>query len=88
MIWKEIVIYLIEINMLTFCVYGIDKRKAIRKQWRVPERTLLFLAVIGGSIGALAGMQVFRHKTRHLKFKLGVPGILVVQVIILYCVMK
>ena len=88
MIWKEIVIYLIVINMLTFGVYGIDKRKAIRKQWRVPERTLLFLAVIGGSIGALAGMQVFRHKTRHLKFKLGVPGILVVQVIILYCVMK
>lgn len=88
MIWKEIVIYLIVINMLTFCVYGIDKRKAIRKQLRVPERTLLFLAVIGGSIGALAGMQVFRHKTRHLKFKLGVPGILVVQVIILYCVMK
>ena len=88
MIWKEIVIYLIVINMLTFCVYGIDKRKAIRKQWRVPERTLLFLAVIGGSIGALAGMQVFRHKTRHLNFKLGVPGILVVQVIILYCVMK
>ena len=88
MIWKEIVIYLIVINMLTFCVYGIDKRKAIRKQWRVPERTLLFRAVIGGSIGALAGMQVFRHKTRHLKFKLGVPGILVVQVIILYCVMK
>lgn len=88
MIWKEIVIYLIVINMLTFCVYGIDKRKAIRKQWRVPERTLLFLAVIGGSIGALAGMQVFRHKTRHLKFKLGVPGILVVQVIILHCVMK
>ena len=88
MIWKEIVIYLIVINMLTFCVYGIDKRKAIRKQWRVPERTLLFLAVIGGSIGALAGMQVFRHKTQHLKFKLGVPGILVVQVIILYCVMK
>ena len=88
MIWKEIVIYLIVINMLTFCVYGIDKRKAIRKQWRVPERTLLFLAVIGGSIGALAGMQVFRHKTRHLKFKLGVPGILGVQVIILYCVMK
>lgn len=88
MIWKEIVIYLIVINMLTFCVYGIDKRKAIRKQWRVPERTLLFLAVIGGSIGALAGMQVFRHKTRHLKFKLGVPGILVAQVIILYCVMK
>lgn len=70
MIWKEIVIYLIMINMLTFCVYGIDKRKAIRKQWRVPERTLLFLAVIGGTIGALAGMQVFRHKTRHLKFKL------------------
>ena len=88
MIWKEIVIYLIVINMLTFCVYGIDKRKAIRKQWRVPERTLLFLAVIGGTIGALAGMQVFRHKTRHLKFKLGVPGILVVQVIILHCVMK
>ncbi|MGN0405960.1 MAG: DUF1294 domain-containing protein [Bariatricus sp.] len=88
MIWNEFVLYLIGINILTFCVYGIDKRRAIRKQWRISEKMLFFLALIGGSIGALAGMQMFRHKTKHVKFKLGIPAILIVQAGILYWIMK
>ena len=58
--------YLIVINILTFAVYGIDKWKARQGSWRISEATLLMLAVIGGTIGALLGMQVWRHKTMHL----------------------
>ena len=59
--------YLIVINILTFAVYGIDKWKARQGSWRISEATLLMLAVIGGTIGALLGMQVWRHKTKHKK---------------------
>jgi len=64
-------------------VYGIDKLKAKKGLWRIPEVTLLMLAVIGGSIGAWCGMMVWRHKTKHLKFKFGVPAILFVQIALL-----
>lgn len=56
-----------------------DKRMAQKKLWRIPEATLMTVAAIGGSIGCLAGMYTFRHKTRHLKFTVGIPGILVIQ---------
>ena len=72
--------YLMGINLLTFLVYGLDKRKARRGKWRIPEATLLLLAVFGGSIGALLGMSVFRHKTKHKKFLIGLPLILIAQV--------
>ena len=76
----ETIIYLLAaINILTFIVYGIDKQKAIRNKWRIPESQLLLLAVAGGSIGALCGMNIWHHKTQHLKFKYGVPGILLIQ---------
>ena len=65
--------YLIVINVVTFLVYGIDKWKAKQGSWRISEATLLILAVIGGSIGALLGMKVWRHKTQHRKFKYGLP---------------
>ena len=68
-------------------MYGIDKWKAHRKQWRISEKMLLFLAVIGGSAGALAGMYIFHHKTLHKKFTIGVPLILVIQVMIFICIM-
>lgn len=68
-------------------MYGIDKWKAHRKQWRISEKMLLFLAVIGGSAGALAGMYSFHHKTLHKKFTIGVPLILVIQVMIFICIM-
>lgn len=77
-------IYLIIINIIAFIVYGIDKWKAKRNRWRISEKMLLFLAIIGGSVGALAGMYIFHHKTLHKKFVLGVPLILVIQVMILY----
>lgn len=79
--------YFILINLITFILYGLDKRRARKNRWRISERTLLGLAVIGGSIGALIGMYGFHHKTKHLKFMIGVPVILIVQlaIICLYC---
>lgn len=74
-----ILIYLVLINIITFAAYGLDKRKAKRNQWRTPEATLIGLAIIGGSIGAALGMQVWRHKTHHKKFTLGVPACLIVH---------
>ena len=78
--------YLIVINILTFAVYGIDKWKARQGSWRISEATLLMLAVIGGTIGALFGMQVWRHKTMHLKFKYGLPLILLAQIALMYLI--
>lgn len=75
-----ILYYLALINVITFLVYGIDKLKAKKGKWRVPEATLLLLAVIGGSIGAWLGIKVWHHKTMHKKFKYGIPIILVLQV--------
>ena len=75
--------YLIFINIVTFLVYGIDKWKAKQGSWRISEATLLMLAVIGGTIGALLGMQVWRHKTMHKKFKYGLPLILIIQIILI-----
>ncbi|MBO4752341.1 MAG: DUF1294 domain-containing protein [Bacteroidales bacterium] len=80
-------IYLIAINLVTFLVYGIDKLKAKRGKWRIPESVLLTLAVVGGSIGALLGMLAFRHKTKHKKFTIVVPLILAVQVALLIAIM-
>jgi len=77
-------IYLIGINVLTFLIYGADKWKAQRDRWRIPEDTLIWLAVAGGSVGALLGMNLFRHKTKHRKFFLGIPAILLVQLGLLY----
>ena len=78
-----ILIYLILINIVAFAMYGIDKQKAKRNKWRIPEATLLGVALIGGSAGALLGMQMFRHKTKHWKFKLLVPAFLIVQIVLL-----
>ena len=72
-------IYLAVINVITFFMYGIDKWKAKKSKWRIREAALLGLAVLGGSIGAWLGMQVWHHKTQHKKFKYGVPAIIIVQ---------
>ena len=88
-IHKIIIIYLTSINVATFITYGIDKLKAKRSKWRIREASLLLLAVLGGSIGALIGMKVWHHKTMHKKFKYGVPAILIVQMAIIgYLLMK
>lgn len=77
-----ILIYLLAINVFAFFLYGIDKWKAKRSKWRIPEMTLLSIAVIGGSVGAWIGMKVWHHKTMHKKFKYGIPLILFAQIVI------
>ena len=83
-----LVLWLLMINLVTFFVFGIDKWKAKRKEKketvrRIPEKTLFLLAVLGGSLGALVGMRVWRHKTQHMSFKFGIPAILVLQLAVL-----
>ena len=74
--------YLTTINVATFFLFGIDKWKAKRSQWRIAEAMLLGLAVMGGSLGAWSGMKIWHHKTRHKKFKYGIPFILLIQIAI------
>lgn len=87
--WIPIVIVWLILCLISFCQFGIDKAKARRGAWRIPEKTLLLTAAIGGSVGAWLGMKVFRHKTKHASFKYGIPGIIVIQVLaIIVIVMK
>lgn len=81
-LYEILAYYLLAINIVTFFVYGIDKYKARKEKWRISEATLLMLAAIGGSIGALLGMKTWHHKTKHKKFKYGVPAILLLQIIL------
>lgn len=76
-------IYLLLVNAAAFLVFGEDKRRARRREWRIPEATLMGLAAAGGSLGALAGMRFFHHKTRHRKFTAGVPALLIAQIALL-----
>ena len=73
---------LLLINLLAFALYGIDKRKAKRSAWRIPEATLLLVAALGGSLGALLGMEFFRHKTKHWKFRVLVPLFLIAHIVL------
>ena len=77
---RILLLYLVTVNAAAFLLMLVDKVKAKRNAWRIPEATLMGAAAIGGSIGALAGMYCFRHKTRHLKFVLGLPAILIAQI--------
>lgn len=84
-----ILIYILLINLIAFYFYWNDKRRAKINKWRIPENTLLLIALIGGSIGALLGMKVFRHKTKHWKFKILVPFFLILQIVLaVYLYMK
>lgn len=83
-----ILIYLLAINVFAFFLYGIDKWKAKRSKWRIPEMTLLSIAVIGGSVGAWIGMKVWHHKTMHKKFKYGLPLILLAQIALIYLIIQ
>ncbi len=80
---KYLIIYLIVINLIAFFAMYLDKRKAKYGKWRIPEQTLLILAIIGGSIGGIAGMYTFRHKTQKLRFSVGFPVILILQIILI-----
>ena len=72
--------YLILVNLIAFTIYGADKRRALKDRWRVPEKTLFLVALLGGSLGALLGMHVFHHKTKHWYFRVFIPLILVLQI--------
>ena len=78
--WTVLLVWLAVINLLTFIVYGADKRRARKGKWRVPEKTLFLLPLLGGSIGALLGMWAFHHKTKHWYFVWGIPAILLAQI--------
>ena len=82
---KAFLVYIILINLVTLILFGLDKRAAKHRRRRIRERTLLLFAALGGSIGALFGMWIYHHKTRHRKFTVGVPLILLAQ-IILFCI--
>lgn len=78
-----IVIYLVVMNSIGFASMGIDKSKAKRGAWRIPEKTLFLIAILGGSVGSILGMKQFRHKTKHKSFTIGMPAILLVQVLVI-----
>ena len=82
MLERLVLMYLIIINAVALLLMLADKRKAKRGAWRIPEATLICVAAIGGSIGSLIGMYCFRHKTRHIRFTLGIPLILFVQTVL------
>ncbi|WP_291580278.1 DUF1294 domain-containing protein [Clostridium sp. UBA6640] len=73
--------YLIIINLIGFYIMFLDKRKAKNHKWRIPERNIFLIALLGGSLGCLLGMNIFRHKTKHWYFKFGLPTILILQVV-------
>lgn len=72
--------YLALMNLIGFTAMGLDKRRAVKKLWRIPESTLFIIALIGGSIGSIIGMRIFHHKTRHWYFVYGMPAILLLQI--------
>ena len=79
LVWLIVLLYLLAVNLAAFCLFGADKRRARKDAWRVQEKTLFLAALLGGSVGALAGMRVFHHKTRKWDFRWGIPAILLLQ---------
>lgn len=86
---KYILIYLLCINVIGFLAMGIDKLKAQKGWWRIPEATLMTMCLLGGGIGTIAGMYIFRHKTKKMKFTIGMPTILIAEIVaVIYVVVK
>lgn len=79
---RNIIIYLVVINLIGFYMMWSDKRRAKWGKWRIPEQTLFIVTALGGGIGTIAGMYIFRHKTKKLKFTIGLPTILILEVIL------
>ena len=79
-VWTIVAAYLVIMNLIAFSAMGIDKWKAKHQKWRIPEKTLFLWVFLGGSIGGIAGMKYFRHKTKHMAFKMGFPLIFIIQV--------
>ena len=84
---KFLFAYLLIVNAAGFLLMFIDKQKAKKKLWRIPEATLMGVAALGGSIGSLAGMYLVRHKTQHPKFTVGIPALLIVQIVIAFWIL-
>lgn len=82
------IFYLLIINILGFIFMYIDKEKAKKHKWRISENTLIILSLLGGSIGSFIGMNKFRHKTKHIKFKYGIPLIIIFQIIFIYLIVN
>ena len=80
---KLLIYYIVLINIITFIIMYIDKQKAIKGKYRISEKTLIYLCVLGGSLGELMGMYTFRHKTKHRKFTIGVPILLVINILVI-----
>ncbi len=78
-----VVAYMLIMSIIGFVTMGFDKKKAIKRGWRIPERTLILIAFFGGALGSFLGMQIFRHKTRHIKFIILVPLALLLNIILL-----
>ncbi len=85
---KYLLLYLLLINAAAFVLMLVDKQKARKKRWRIPESTLMLFALLGGSIGALCGMYTFRHKTRHPKFTIGIPAIFIAQLLLAFWIWR
>lgn len=83
-----ILLYILLINIAAFVMFGVDKWKATHQRWRIPEKTLFVIAGLGGSFGARLGMSVFRHKTKHRSFTIGIPMIFLAQCILVILAVK
>ena len=81
-LWKVLAVYLLVINLAAFLMMGLDKLRAKHDRWRIPEKALFLSALLGGSLGSILGMQVFRHKTQHWYFRFGMPMILILQLVL------
>ena len=80
---KNIIIYFVVVNFLSILMFFIDKKKAEKNLWRISEKALILVSILGGSVGALIGMYTFRHKTKKLKFTVGIPVILILQIVLI-----
>ena len=85
---EPVLLYALVINVLAFVLFGIDKRRAVYHHWRIPESTLIAVAVLGGCVGSYAGMRVFHHKTKKPLFRYGIPVIILLWLIVLYLLWK
>ena len=86
--FKVVITYLFIINLIGFFIMLIDKQRAIHKEWRIPQKTIIGISILGGTIGMLIGMSSFRHKTKHKKFTIGVPFIFLIQICIVILYLK
>lgn len=85
--WRGVACYVLVLSVVSFGLMGLDKRKAKRDQWRIPERTLFLSALLGGSPGAVLGMHLFHHKTKHWYFRYGLPAVLLLQAAGVVCLL-